>query len=258
VDFSETRFNEVLNELRAHLSNVGVSPAFTIPISANEGDNVVKKSDRIPWYNGPTVLEGLNGFKIREPGVDKPLRFAVQDVYKWDERIIAGIVESGTLKLGEEIVILPSGERTVVEGIREYGKEHPASAEPGKAIGIVTRDKVFIDRGDIICSQNNPPPPVNSFEGTVFWMSKDPLDEGDRIVVKLSTQKAVAIVEIQKLLDSSTMEEIPGRKQLRNREVGDVIFRLDKEIVVENFNVVPELGRFVLERVNVCGGGIVK
>ncbi len=258
IDYKEERFNEVKEELINFLKSINIDPSYIIPISAKEGDLITKKSDNMSWYTDLNVLEALDAFKTKESNNSKPMRFCVQDVYKWDKRIIAGRIESGILKKGSEITVLPSNEKTIVENIEEFQKEDVEEAEAGKATGIITKDKVFIDRGNIISISDSPPKVTDKFKAHIFWMDKEPMKIGERIILKCSTQEVICKVEkFNKIMNSSTLEEKEDKEQIENREVADVIIKTDNPIVVENFNDVEELGRFVLERLNTCAGGII-
>jgi len=258
VGHDEKRFNEVKSNIIDFLKQINVQPSFVIPISAKEGDNIAIKSEKMSWYTEQTVLEALDTFNPYESNNKKPLRFAIQDVYKWDKRIIAGRVETGIVKNGQEIAIMPSGEKTKVTSIEEFLKENVQEAKSGKATGIVTKDKVFVDRGDVICDPENLPKVTDTFKAHIFWMDKEPLKKGERIILKCATQNAVCQIEkFSKIINSSTLEEKESTEELANREVADVIIKTDKPIVVENFNDIEEFGRFVLERLNTCAGGII-
>lgn len=258
VDYSREKFEKTTKELGAFLPNINIKPSHIIPISSKEGDCVANRSDKMSWYDGPTLLEALDTLKPPEPNYNKPLRFSVQDVYKYDSRIIVGRVESGRLLAGSEVQILPSGEKTSIASIKEYLKEDIKEAVSGKSTGFVTKDKVFVDRGDIICASDNLPKVTDSFKAHIFWMDKDHLSKDERIILKCSTQETVCkVVEFTRILDSSTLEEIQDKEKIKNREVADVVIKTDKPIIVESFNNVPELGRFVLERLNTCAGGII-
>ncbi len=257
VNYNKKRFEEVKENLLSFLKDINIVPSEIIPISAKEGHNVAKKSEKMKWYSGPTVLEALSKFKTHKENVEKPLRFAVQDVYKREKRIIVGMVESGILKVGEDVVVLPSKEITKIKSIEEFMKENVLEAQAGKATGIVTENKVFVDRGNIICEPNQLPKITNSFKAHVFWMSKDPLKNKERLNLKLSTQESAVSVELIKIWDSSSLKEIKNKDQLENRQVAEVLIKSDKPIVIENFNNIEELGRFVLERLNICAGGII-
>ncbi len=258
VKYSKERFEEVKKELIAFLNQINIKPTYIIPISAKEGDNVANKSKNMDWYEDLTVLEALDTFKPHKSNNNKPLRISVQDIYKYEKRIIAGRVESGILKSGQEVIILPSKEKTTIESIEEFPKENIQEAESGRCPGIVTKDKLFLDRGNIISDPNNLPKVTNKIKAHIFWMSKDPMKKGERIILKCSTQDTICEVEeFTKILNSSTLEEKESKDEIQNREVADVIIKTDKPIVVENFNEVEELGRFVLERLNTCAGGII-
>jgi sulfate adenylyltransferase large subunit len=257
VAYSKERFDTVVSDLKKVLDNLNITPHHIIPISAAKGDSVAKHGDNMGWYDGSTLLQALDDFRTAEADYSKPLRFSVQDVYKYDKRIIAGRVESGVLKKSEKVVVLPSGEETEVSSIEEYLKEDVLEAVAGKSTGLVTQDKLFIDRGDVISDTFDKPTVTNHFKAHIFWMDKEPITEGERIILKCATQEAICSVEFLRILNSSTLELVTDRKELRNREVADVMVKTEKPIVVENFNSVPELGRFVLERMNTCAGGII-
>jgi len=258
VGYEKKRYDEVYSELLPFLRGQGIKPQHVIPISAREGDNVANKSKNMPWYSGPTVLDALDGFKPNLRILDKPMRFAVQDVYKYDKRITVGRVEAGVLRAGSEVIVLPSGERTKIESIEEFMKEDVREAIAGKSTGVVTKDKLFIDRGNIICSPEKLPKVTDKFKAHLFWMDKEPLKKGERIVLKCSTQEAICKVdELLKVINSSTLEETKGAQEIKNREVADVMIKTDKPMVVESFSDSNEMGRFVLERLNTCAGGII-
>lgn len=259
VKYERDRFEKVRKDLLKFLSSIKIRPSMVIPISAKEGDNIAKKSENMGWYSGPTVLGALDSFKTESSSREKPFRFPVQDIYKFDKRIIAGRVESGTVKPGDRILVLPSREETEVKNIEVY-RQDIKEAEAGKSIGMTTEDKLFVDRGNVIVHQKN-----DSAESTrevnahIFWMDREPLEKGERLMFKCATQEVMCEVErIGRVLDSSTLKVLgKDADRVRNREVADVTIKTDKPVVVENFNNIPELGRFVLERKDNCAGGIV-
>jgi len=257
VGYDKRRFAEVKAELTAFLTEISITPSFIIPISAKEGDNIAKKSKRMPWYDGSTVLKALDSFTPRATEKDRPLRFAVQDVYKNEKRIVVGRVESGTLHAGEKVTVLPSGEATEVTSIEEFLKESVKSAEAGKATGLVMKDKVFVDRGDIIVKQGEEPTVTTTVHCHLFWMDKEALKKGQRLTFECATQSVICEVKsFERIIDSSTLEEI-SRKELRNREVADVILTTSKPVVIDTFDNSSALGKFVLERKHTVAGGII-
>ena len=258
VNFSEERFKEVKSELLGFLKTINIEPTYVIPISAKKGDGIAKETDNLNWYEGPNVLEALDTFEHGAGLDEKPFRLPVQDVYKWDKRIIAGRVASGTLRSGDKIVLYPSKEETIVSSIEEFGGE-PQVVYSGKSTGITTKDKVFVDRGDVVAKKEEREPFVtNSVMGHVFWMDKKEFKEGERLLLKCGTQEMMCDVEVKRVIDSSTLKVLSeDSDKLENRQVADVIIKTEKPLVVENFNEIPVLGRFVLQRKDTCAGGII-
>jgi sulfate adenylyltransferase subunit 1 (EFTu-like GTPase family) len=258
VAYDPKRFEEVEKELIPFLSSIQISPSFVIPISAKKGDLISTESPEMKWYKGPTFLEALESFKADDSRSDKPMRFIVQDVYNFDKRIIVGRVESGILKEGDRIKVLPSGEETTVNSIEEYLRE-TSEAEAGKSVGMTTTEKLFIDRGDVIISNEDLPEVRDRIPAHIFWMDKAPHIKGETLFFRLATQEVSCEIEkIIRVIDSSTLERISlDANEIKNREVADVIIKTDRPVVVENFNKIEELGRFVLGKEDTLAGGII-
>lgn len=258
VDYSQKTFEEVKTAVLAFLGSIGVNPSLIIPISAMEGDFVAKKTDHMPWYDGPTLLDGLDAFEKEAVPTDKPLRLPLQDVYALDEkRIAVGHVASGVIKKGDRIIILPDKKETTVKSLEEFGRS-PAEAVAGKSIGLTVSDVTLLSRGKVIVHPNNLPTVTDSFKGRLFWMDDKPYEKGEKVTFKCATQEAECEIVIEKVFDSATLEVVSedGQK-IENRQVANAIIRTAKPLVVENFNYLPELGRFILERKDCCAGGII-
>ncbi|MBD3259846.1 GTP-binding protein [Candidatus Woesearchaeota archaeon] len=260
VDYKQERFEKVREDLLKFLDSINIKPTYVIPISAKEGDNVAKKSEKMSWYNGMTILESLDTFSINERPINKPLRYPIQDVYKFDEkRILAGRIESGLMKKGDEIVFLPSGKETKIKSIEVF-EGQKETAEAGECIGITLEHPLFIDRGEVACKKNELPIVADRFTANVFWMAKQPFDSSETIILKCATQEVECNIEkINKKLDSSTLKVIgDDADELKEREVGEISFKTKEPIVIENFNDIQELGRFVLvKNQDVSAGGII-
>jgi sulfate adenylyltransferase subunit 1 (EFTu-like GTPase family) len=259
VGYSLARFDEVKKDIIAFLALLGVSSKYVIPISAKDGDFVAKRSDKMPWYSGPTVLEGLDTFNVKEPAFAKPLRFPIQDVYKVkDKRILVGRIESGKIRQGEEVVFLPQNTKTKVSSIEVLWKDK-TEAEAGESIGITLADQLFVERGSVSCHPADKPVITNKIRANVFWMSKRPYQIGEGILMRLATQEVPVEVTLEKKIDSSTMETISDNpEEVKETEVAQMLISTKQKIVVENFNDIQELGRFVLVRdLDVVAGGII-
>lgn len=259
INFDKKRFDAVKSDAFKFLRKINIKPSCVIPISAKEGDNVARKSEKMPWYDGPTILEALDRFSQSEIKTDRPLRYPVQDVYKvGNDRLLVGRVESGVMKPGTEVTFLPSGKKTRVKSILVFGGAKE-KAEPGESIGITIEHPLFIERGEVACS-GTLPKTDNEIKANVFWLSKEPFKMGDSLLFRCSTQEIECTIEgIDKKLDSSTLEPIEGNTAcLNDMEIGEVKIRLKVPVVVENFNDISELGRFVLTKgLDVSAGGII-
>ncbi len=258
VDYGRERFESVKKDLLEFLSNINIKPSYVIPISAKNGDFIASKTGNMDWYKGLTLLEALDTFRTKESANNKPLRYVVQDIYSFDKRIIAGRVESGIIRKGDKIKVLPSGEETRVKSVEEYLK-NVTEAETGKSTGITTEDKLFIDRGNVIVSLNDLPAVTNRIKANVFWMDRVPFKKGETLMFRCATQEVNCEIEkISRVINSSTLELISeDADEIKNREVASIIIKTDKPVVVENFNRMEELGRFVLGREDTCAGGII-
>jgi len=260
VDYKQERFEEIKKDLLNFLQDLDIKPNYVIPITAKQGDNIVKLSENMKWYNGVTILESLDSFKPKPSICDSPLRLPIQDIYKvGDKRINAGRIESGRIKKDDTIVILPENKITKVKSVEKY-MEDISEAKAGESTGIITEDALFLDRGMVICHQDNKPRVTDTIETNIFWISKQPFDISKPITIKIATQEVKCTVEkMIKKINSSTLETIEGDSNILNElEVGSIILKTEKPVVIDDFNSVPGIGRFVLEEdQNICAGGII-
>lgn len=262
VGFRRDRFAEVEEELRRFLQSVGIVPSFVVPISAREGDNIASRSGRTPWFHGPTLLSALDAFSAACDISELPLRFPVQDVYKWDDkRIYAGRVESGTVRAGDRIVFSPSGKSTRVRTVEKWGAPGLAAARAGECVGLTLEDEVFVERGEVVGTAEDVPAGAREIVASLFWLGNEPLRPGRPYVLKLATSETeVTASSIDERIDSSSLEVI-GRHadRVENLEVANITFTLSRPIAADVFETNPRLGRFVLDDGGfVAGGGIIR
>lgn len=260
VDFSAERFETVKQDLQEWLRAVDITPLVCVPISAIRGDNIAAKSKNMDWYAGPTFLESLDALQNTPPTEDKPLLLPIQDVYKiQDKRISVGRVESGVIKKGAEVKVLPGGHVTSVLSIEKF-LEDTDTAIAGECIGLTTAEAVFIERGNVLCSPASQPILTDRITANIFWMSGKDFTKNRKLTIRCATQEmSCKVVSIDKRIDSSTLELLDTDCQtLKNLEVAEVTIETKKPIVVKNFNDVQELGRFVLVHdQNICASGII-
>jgi small GTP-binding protein len=257
IDFRE----EVFQSLKADVSKLLTSLNFTtnqyVPISAMEGDNIYNPSTRTDWYKGPTLIQALDLLEPEEVR-EKPLRFIVQDIYQnGSGKIIAGRVESGTLRKGEELVFQPSNVSGKVESILRFPDEIE-TAEAGDVIGI--KADCEPRRGDVGGYPAQPPVPVDEFPGEVVLL-EGTLKEGDEFEIKCGTMKSKCTVKEIKQKISSETGEVLGKStgEIGKNDAAELVFRTEP-MVVEPFSEIPELGRFILakEMKNVGAGVVLK
>lgn len=255
VDYDEATYNRLKSEVSEMLAQLEYTEPEFIPVSAMEGDNIYLSSTQIGWYQGPTLIEVLDGIQIADVAT-KPLRFVVQDVYNVDsETITVGRVESGVLKKGNELVFQPSGIRAKVSAIKSYPQELN-EAQAGDSIGIVIDGKV--NRGDVAMHLEEPSVAASRFLSKVLLLEGS-LKQDDRFEIKCGPQRVKCRVEkILERLSSETGEVIDNSAgEIMENEAATVIFNTEP-LVVERFIDIPELGRFVLERDSKnIGAGIV-
>ena len=243
--YQKSAFERVKAETDRLLSSLGYQQPIFIPISAMEGDNVYKPSERMPWYQGPTLIQALDRTELEEIG-DKPLRFVVQDVYNVDsESITVGRVESGKLKKGDKLVFQPANVTGRVNRIKIFPGE-VAEAITGDSVGILVDAE--LTRGNVAGLPENPPIGVTSFLGEVALL-EGTLSKGDEIEMNCGTRRARCLVaEIRERINSET-GEIIGKNisQIGENEAATIVFKTEP-VVVEMFSEIPELGRFIIAR----------
>lgn len=261
IGYSEEKFQEIEYEMNRFLNNLNVYPLQYIPISAFYGDNMIGKSDKMPWYNGKPILEAIDDFEKGKGLENKALRFPIQDIYKFDaRRIIAGRIESGQLKVGDQILISPSNRLTRVKSIEAWvEKDRVDVVQAGMSVGITVEDEFFNKRGEFISHIENSPLVSNFFEANLFWMGKQSLVENKKYKLKLATQEVECVIfSINKVIDATTLATHEEAVAVRTNDVADVIIKTKESIAFDEFKENQHTGRFVLvDGYDVCGGGIV-
>ncbi len=261
VDYSEERFNEIEKEYRAYLKSIGVTPTFIIPISAREGDCITQKSKNMPWYKGPAVVESLDHFKPKPFATELALRLPVQDVYKFDERrIVVGRIESGTLKVGDQLVFSPGNKTAKVASIETWPDtaEKKTEVTAGMSVGVTLDEQIFVERGNIVSHKKDAPFLTNVFRAKLFWLGKNPLKVGSKYKLKLSTAEYnVSVKAIEKVVDTGDLKHVEATQVERN-SVSEVVFQVRGIAALDPFESNDITGRFVLmENYLIAGGGII-
>ena len=258
VDFDEARFNEVKEKVSERLKAVGFNPDEIqfIPTAAFTGDNLAKKSEKTPWYSGPTLLEAINGMKEPEKPVDLPLRLPLQDVYeiKGIGAVPVGRVETGVMKVNDKITVTPAREGKGVSGevkTIEMHHEQFQQAEPGDNVGFSVRgiSKADITRGDVLGHTDNPPTVASEFTAQVVVLNHPTvLTAGYTPVFHIHTaQVACTITEIVKKVNPATGETLQEKPDfIKNGDVAVIKIKPIQPVVIELQKDIPQLARFAI------------
>ena len=261
VGYKPEVFNAIHVELGDFLAKLGVEPAHFVPISAKHGEGLLKHSERMAWYKGPTLVEALEQFRGAPTADGGPLRLSVQDVYRFDaRRIIAGQIESGTVSVGDAIEFVPGGKKSRIKSIETWPEPETPVTGPihsGAEVAITLEDELFVERGQIGSAVDDKPYEARTFTARVFWIHDVPLRSGELIPIKLGTQQAEArVLGIQRTLDAVTLESGTGTTgEVKVHEVAEIRLRVRKPIGFDVGGKIPALGRFVLMRGRRIGGG---
>ena len=258
VKWDEGKFNKVKEELNALFKTAGYNPdeISYIPTSALEGDNVVKKSENMAWYKGPTVIEFLDKLKEPEKPTDLPLRLPIQDVYNITGIgvVPVGRVETGVMKIGDKIVVVPGREGKGVPGevkSIEMHHEQIQTAEPGDNIGFNVRGigKKDIARGDVLGHESNVPTLVSEFTAQIVVLNHPTvLSAGYTPVFHIHTsQVACQITKILKKLDPTTGQVTQENPDfVKNGDAAIVTIKPTKPLVIEKQSEIPHMSRFAI------------
>jgi bifunctional enzyme CysN/CysC len=261
ANFPEKKFEEIEKEYRKFLAELGLEARVFVPASAKNGDNVASTSKKMKWHRGPSLLEALDLLESQSADVDLPLRFCVQDVYRFDERrIIAGRIETGKLRVGDELVFSPANKASKVQSIEEWGGNGDGEAVAGDSIGITLTEQIFVERGYVASHQTDTPIEANRVHADVFWIVREPMRSGRLYDLRLATQEVKCeIVSIDRVMDSSSLESTTDkREQLERNEVGRLTIQTRSPLVIDNHDRIPKLGRFVIvDHDQICGGGTI-
>ena len=260
VDYSQTIFDKVSSDYRQFLAGLGVEAQFILPVSARQGDNIAARGENLKWFTGPAVLEALDAIPDVKELTNQPLRFPIQDVYRFDHRrILAGRVEAGTLRAGDQLLFLPSGRTSVVRSIENWNSPHVDSLSAGDPAGITLSDQLFVERGSVAVHADDAPSLATEFTARIFWLGRTPLAAGKRYKLKLVTQEVECEIKtLEEVVDASTVQTIPGADSVRTNDAAKVVIHTRRPVAIDKFERVPTMGRLVLvDGFDVAGGGIV-
>ena len=253
IDWDQERYTWIRDEFHAFAARLDIHDVTTIPISALNGDNVVTKSSRAPWYDGPPLLSHLEDVYIAGDRNLVDVRFPVQYVIRpqtrehADHRSYAGTVASGIMRPGDEVVVLPGGRTSHITAID--GPEGPVSeAFPPMAVSISLADDIDISRGDLLARPQNQPAVSTEFDAMVCWMADEAaLEPGRDYVIKQTTRTARArVIALDYRLDVNTLHRDKSATALKLNELGRVSLRTQVPLLLDEYSRNAATGSFIL------------
>lgn len=254
VNYDEKKYTETKEAMTKLLKGIGfkTDDMNFIPTSGYIGDNVAKKSDKMAWYKGPTIVEALDLFKVPEQPVDKPLRLPIQDVYSITGvgTVPVGRIETGIMRVNDKVVFMPSKVQGEIKSI-EMHHEQVQEARPGDNIGFNVRgvDKKNIKRGDVLCHPGKEAKPVKEFTAQIIVLNHPSvISKGYTPVFHVHTsQVACTVIEIVKKLDPKTgavAQEHPD--YIKTGDAAIIRVKPTKDLILEKQSEMPELARFAI------------
>ena len=263
MDYSQDVFNQIKQDYQNFATELPVElDVQFVPISALDGDNIVNKSNKLPWYNGQTLLEILETVQVQEKASEQALRFPVQYVNRpnLDFRGYSGTLSAGIVQVGQTVKVLPSGGISTVKEIVTFSGNQDF-AVPGEAITLVLSDEIDISRGDLIVAENELLQSTRQALVDVVWMSEQPLVQGQQLDVKIAGKRSRAKVEnIQYQVDVNNLTQKVAT-ELPLNGIGLVELSFDEPLLLENYQRNADTGGMILidRLTNVtAGAGLVR
>ena len=247
VNFSEETFNEIRNEYLELTKHLGIEDVTCFPLSALEGDNVVERSERTPWYEGQSLLEFLETVPIDQDRNMTDFRYPVQYVLRpnLDFRGFCGKVASGVIHKGDEIVALPSTKRSHVKSIVTYEGELEEAFCP-QCVTLTLEDEIDISRGEMLVKPDNLPHVGRNFETMLVWMDEEPMDRKKQFFLKHNTNTTRAtLTQIMYKVDVNTMQHLEGT-DFKLNEIGKVHITTAKTLFFDSYSKNKATGAFIL------------
>jgi bifunctional enzyme CysN/CysC len=266
VDYSEQVFQEIQDDFLRFATRLEVPDLTVIPISALIGDNIVTRSENMPWYDGPSLLHHLEHLHVSSDRNLIDVRFPVQYVIRPqsaaypDYRGYAGTVAGGVLKPGDDVLVLPSGLPSRIASI-DTADGPVDEAFPPMSVTVRLEDEIDISRGDMICRPFNAPKVTQDLDATVCWMADQPLVAGRKLAIKHTTRSArVLVKELKYRLDVNTLHRDESATSLGLNDIGRIRLRSTQPLLCDEYRRNRSTGGFILidEATNATvGGGII-
>ena len=245
--FDQSVFNDIEVEFRNFANSLDFEDISCIPMSALDGDNVIKPSGNASWYKGPTLLQYLENVDVEQSTLDAPFRLPVQWVNRpnLDFRGFAGTIASGVINKGEEVIVTPSGKRSRVKDIVTYNGSRK-TARQDMAVTLTLEDEIDISRGDMICKTDTPAEQADQFQAQILWMDESKLFPGRQYILKTTNNSTPAsITTLKHRIDINDFSEVAA-KTLELNEIGVANISLSRPIAFDSYADNRQTGAFIL------------
>jgi bifunctional enzyme CysN/CysC len=263
VEYSESRFLEIQHQFQPFAEQIGLKDVRYLPISAVQGDNITRLSERTPWFRGPSLMEYLETVEVDEDRLQRAaFRLPVQWVNRpnLDFRGFAGLVASGLIRQGARVRISPAGTLSSVARIVTADGDLD-QAVAGQSVTLTLRDEIDVSRGDVISAADAPPEVADQFEATIVWMHEQPLLRGRSYLMKIGAKTVTAtILPIKYKINVNTLEQLAATR-LELNEIGVCVLELDRPVAFDPYELNRETGAFILiDRLsnNTVGAGMLR
>jgi bifunctional enzyme CysN/CysC/sulfate adenylyltransferase subunit 1 len=246
VGFDRARYDAIVADLQSIARRLGIPELHAIPVSALAGDNVVTPSTRTPWWTGGTLLERLETIPVTDHGSKVGFRLPVQLVLRpgLSYRGFAGQIASGSVSVGDEVVVLPSGKRTRVVGV-DVGGRAVEVAGVKTSVAVRLADEIDISRGDVLAAPEDPPHVASDIEANVVWMSERPLDPGRTYLLRHTTHTVRTTVSVIHGTESETLAPAPAHTLALN-DIGRVRLESRAPLYFDPYRKCRTMGAFIL------------
>ena len=266
VDYSEDVYDKIVSDFKAFASKLEINDIQFIPISALKGDNVVNKSENMPWYHGSTLMYHLETLHISSDYNHIDCRFPVQSVIRphtldnQDFRGFTGRIDGGVFKPGDRVKTLPSGFVTTIKTIELGGEQIPEAFAP-MSVTMTLQDEIDTSRGDMIVRENNVPEIGQDLEVLVTWMSSNPLKPRTKVVIKHTTKQCLGMVkELKYKIDINTLHRLQDIDTLDMNDIGRISLRTAKPLFYDVYKKNRQTGSIIIidEQTNeTIGAGMI-
>jgi sulfate adenylyltransferase large subunit len=252
VNYKIEPFERIVAQLQSWARHVQIADLNFIPISALYGDNVVNPSDRLRWFEGPTLLDYLETVDVQADHRDEPARLPVQWVLRSPfsrqarYRAAAGRISSGSFRVGQQVLVLPSLARSRVKRIHVFDTELSEAAAP-MSVAVALADDLDVARGSMICDPEAPPVIAREFASHVFWMRESPLQPGDQVLLKHGTQTVRASVDdVVSVIDVGSLQANLSAQRLEVNDIGTIKWATADPLFLDEYEVAHTTGSFIV------------